>query len=157
MPKISRTPTSRCPPSCSRRHVAVLCAGREDRRRPGSTPLSVPQRRSLRRRIKDRVSAQEKITPGWAEPTKHPSHVAYRTQPTTRSNSERDSFALRTAGGCPLDIALNTGKGILSCGPPQVNERATKITHRVRGRDLTGIPVKAILSALEREPDHPKR
>jgi hypothetical protein len=41
---------------------------------------------------------QEKTTSCWGGWTTNPQHVAFRTQVTARGNSERDSFALRTAG-----------------------------------------------------------
>jgi hypothetical protein len=40
---------------------------------------------------------QEKTTSCWGGWTTNPQHVAFRTQVTARGNSERDSFALRTA------------------------------------------------------------
>jgi hypothetical protein len=72
-------------------------AGRADRRRPRSTPRSCLQRRSPRPRIDDRACRQEKTTACCGNQLINPQHVAYRAQVILCCDSERDSFALRTA------------------------------------------------------------
>src|SRR5208282_1161342 len=115
-------PTSRCPPSCSRRHGAAPCACPADRRRRLSAPLSVHQPGSPGRGIKDRVWAQERTTASCGTKIRNPQPVAFWTRSSAmpastdaargivRANYECDSFVLRTAGFPGGSLPL-TGRG----------------------------------------------